>query len=496
MFVYFPEENVQFSLGELSLGSFTNPVLLTPYSIFGVTEGDSANNVLNLVRLLMTLDGDGNPENGIQLSAAGVSQLGTLNLADFDTSPESFDGRVSSLALVGVQQARQHLLQLLQQKNNPLTVSSFLPLDNGSLATLDTSIFVEFSEPLRQSSIKQDNALTLQSGSTLVAGSLSVQNNQLSFKPSNPLSPNTSYTVTLDTNLSDQDGKPLSGTRSWTFQTGELASAPGLEVLNTSPENQATEVPLNSTLVIYFPEAVLAQSEELWILEGGGTEIACKSRVTENAVYCQPQQDLLAETVYTLTLLPKLVSESGSPLSEAFVLSFTTGTSRFSAETFLRHRGDFTDNYTNSPNITLLLSSANENSLRYQVTDQSVAPSSAGSGWQTPLGYPIEVPFRLSELSVGSKTVTAWFDDGEQLVDNFSLSLVYDPEPPEGYLLLADSAATTKETIVSGYIKSWDWHGSDEQEVGGADYGDIGWYTYGLDNLTPPSDSEDWIPLA
>ena len=69
---------------DLSLGSFNNPVLLTPYSVFGVTEGESADNVLNLVRLLLTLDGDGNPDNGIQLNQAGVGQLATLSLADFD----------------------------------------------------------------------------------------------------------------------------------------------------------------------------------------------------------------------------------------------------------------------------------------------------------------------------------------------------------------------------------------------------------------------------
>ena len=268
MFVYFPEENVELSLGELSLGSFTNPVLLTPYSVFGVTEGESADNVLNLVRLLLTLDGDGNPDNGIQLNQAGVGQLATLSLADFDTSPESFNSQVSGLSLVATQQARQHLLQLLQQKNNPLTVSSFLPLDNGSPATLDTSIFVEFSEPLRQSSINSASAISLQIAGEVVEGTLSTQSSQLSFTPNNPLLPNTSYTVTLDENLLDQDGQALTGTASWTFQTGQLATSPLLEASNTSPDNNSLDVIRNATLVIYFPEPVLAQSEELWTLEG------------------------------------------------------------------------------------------------------------------------------------------------------------------------------------------------------------------------------------
>ncbi|MFZ9115160.1 MAG: hypothetical protein ACO24D_18750, partial [bacterium] len=173
-----------------------------------------------------------------------------------------------------------------------------------------------------------------------------------------------------------------------------------------------------------------------------------------------------------------LVSESGSQLSEAFVLSFTTGSSLFSAETFLRHQGNFTDNYTNSPSITLLLSSANENSLSYQLTDQSVAPSSAGSGWQIPLGYPVEVPFTLSELSAGSKTVTAWFDDGEQLVDNFSLSLVYDPEPPTAALEFAQRV--TREAEIEMMLRAEDT------------LSPIIGYLLKLDNLTPALDAEDW----
>ena len=472
---------MELSLGDLSLGSFTNPVLLTPYSVFGVTEGESANNVLNLVRLLLTLDGDGNPDNGIQLNQAGVGQLATLSLADFDTSPESFNSQVSGLSLVATQQARQHLLQLLQQKNNPLTVSSFLPLDNGSPATLDTSIFVEFSEPLRQSSINLASAINLQTAGAVVEGTLSTQSSQLSFTPSNPLLPNTSYTVTLDENLLDQDGQALTGTTSWTFQTGQLASSPLLEVSNTSPHNNSLDVIRNATLVIYFPEPVLPQAEELWVLEDGETEIACKSSIRENAVYCQPQQDLSANTTYTLTLLPNLISESGSQLSEAFVLSFTTGSSFFSAETILRHQGDFTDNYTNSPSISLLLSSANENSLRYQLTDQSAAPTSSGSGWQTPLGYPIEVPFTLSELSAGSKTVTAWFDDGEQLVDNVSFKLVYDSEPPTAELEFAQRF--TGEAEIEMTLRAEDT------------LSPIIGYLLSSDNLTPTFDSEDWVRL-
>ena len=182
-----------------------------------------------------------------------------------------------------------------------------------------------------------------------------------------------------------------------------------------------------------------------------------------------------------MTLLPNLVSESGSQLSEAFVLSFTTGTSFFSAETFLRHQGDFTDNYTNSPNISLLLSSANENSLRYQLTDQSTAPTSSGSGWQTPLGYPIEVPFTLSELSAGSKTVTAWFDDGEQLVDNVSFNLVYDPEPPTAELEFAQRV--TREAEIEMTLRAEDT------------LSPIIGYLLSSDNLTPTLDSEDWVRL-
>ncbi|MEK9702992.1 MAG: Ig-like domain-containing protein, partial [Deltaproteobacteria bacterium] len=482
LFVYFPEETVQLSLGDFSLGSFTNPAVLTPYSVFGVTEGESANNVLNLVRLLMTLDGDGNPDNGIQLNDAGVSQLGTLNLNDFDTAPENFDSNLPQLNLVESGVANLHLKQLLQQKNNPPSVVGFLPSDNGSLAPLNTSVFVEFSEPLRQSSISGSSAITLESAEGLVGGTVSGQGTQLSFKPSNPLTANTSYTVTLDPALTDQDGKAISGTTQWTFLTGDQAAAPALIVKSTSPDNGSEEVALNATLAVYFADFVISNSEDqLWILVGDDNEIACNSRISENAVYCQPDQNLSPNTNYTLTLQPNLISESGSLLEEPFLFSFTTGSELLSTGTYLQHLGRLVDNYTNEQTVSLLVSSGTSQSLRYFLSDQAQAPTSENSGWQTSLSYPIEVPFTLSDQNPGTKTIYAWFDDGEQIVDETSLDLIYDPVSPIGSLNFAEPS--TQNTEVGLTLSA-----SDEHSL-------IGGYLIREDNLTPTPDTEGWVVL-
>ena len=160
----------------------------------------------------------------------------------------------------------------------------------------------------------------------MVGGSVTGQGTQLSFKPSNPLSPNTSYTVTLDPGLTDLDGKAISGTTQWTFQTGDQAAAPTLAVKSTSPDNGSEEVALNATVAVYFADWVISNSEDqLWILVGDGNEIVCKAEFHRTLSIANPIKNLSPNTNYTLTLQPNLISESGSLLEEPFLFSFTTG---------------------------------------------------------------------------------------------------------------------------------------------------------------------------
>jgi hypothetical protein len=85
-FTYEVGQGIAFSVGAVSIGAVpTAKNLVTPVDL--VTKGTgTSNHVLNVVRFLMMLDQDGNPNNGIQISAAVTAAAASWAPVDFDTT--------------------------------------------------------------------------------------------------------------------------------------------------------------------------------------------------------------------------------------------------------------------------------------------------------------------------------------------------------------------------------------------------------------------------
>ena len=64
-FTYIPSETVTFSIGDISLGSTKGEAIITPVNLIAGAEDENNENVLNIARVLQTLDKDGDPDNGI-----------------------------------------------------------------------------------------------------------------------------------------------------------------------------------------------------------------------------------------------------------------------------------------------------------------------------------------------------------------------------------------------------------------------------------------------
>lgn len=99
-FTYQRGQTVTFFVGDIVLGSAAGSPIITLRSLTGGAAGDSLPNAaINIGRLLLTLDADADPSNGIQLSnattalAAGLPALSKL---DFDLPPELFVSRAIS----------------------------------------------------------------------------------------------------------------------------------------------------------------------------------------------------------------------------------------------------------------------------------------------------------------------------------------------------------------------------------------------------------------
>ncbi|SMF21955.1 hypothetical protein SAMN02745866_01374 [Alteromonadaceae bacterium Bs31] len=95
-FTYEAGETVTFEIGGLALPATAAGAIITPLTIVG-TDDTSDNAVVNIIRLLQTLDVDGDPSNGIMLSDALASNSTQL---DFDVPVEDFASNSDVLDII------------------------------------------------------------------------------------------------------------------------------------------------------------------------------------------------------------------------------------------------------------------------------------------------------------------------------------------------------------------------------------------------------------
>jgi hypothetical protein len=100
-FSYEPGETVTFSIGGIILGSTSGKSVVTPLDLVAGAQDEKNPKVTNIVRLLITLDEDNNPENGIILSPELKTALADASI-DFSLDPFVFDQDTSVLDVVKI----------------------------------------------------------------------------------------------------------------------------------------------------------------------------------------------------------------------------------------------------------------------------------------------------------------------------------------------------------------------------------------------------------
>lgn len=114
-FKYLPGENVDFLIGDVLLGTALGQKIVTPVTL--VPDATNAHNpvVLNIVRFLMTLDDDENPDNGISISEATRTAAMGINVdfaaPNFEAQPglnQLLSQLPASPSFVDVQSAQTH----------------------------------------------------------------------------------------------------------------------------------------------------------------------------------------------------------------------------------------------------------------------------------------------------------------------------------------------------------------------------------------------------
>ncbi|MDT0602507.1 pectinesterase family protein [Thalassotalea castellviae] len=164
-FDYFRGEAITFSIGEIIFPSVAATNIITPLEIFN-TDTAFHPAVINALRLLQTLDSDGDPNNGISISDA-AKNAAQLNLAEGQTVTEFFSqdavdfdaaihtwladaGTVNS-ALISADQAILHFVDYIFEQYNSTQPNAFStasfngevfnPFLSGSTASLEQLVF-------------------------------------------------------------------------------------------------------------------------------------------------------------------------------------------------------------------------------------------------------------------------------------------------------------------------------------------------------------------
>ncbi len=129
-FSYQPGDTASFSIGDVSLGSVAASAVLTPVEVMGASD-TADQKVINLARLLQTLDSDGDPSNGIEITSSTSNTLRGKTLS-FDVDVDTFtsDGTVAQIqtavgkTLISATSALNHLHSTMNERSLTSKVSS------------------------------------------------------------------------------------------------------------------------------------------------------------------------------------------------------------------------------------------------------------------------------------------------------------------------------------------------------------------------------------
>ncbi len=203
-------------------------------------------------------------------------------------------------------------------------VQSTDPADKATGVALSQAVKVIFNEKMNPATITQ-GCFTLQ-GASKIAGTISYDdvNATMSFLPSSPLTPNTTYIGTVGTSVKDKLGNALQTNYIWSFSTGATLMP---MVISTDPLNSATGVFLNKTVTANFnmPMDPLTLNALTFIMKQGATSISGTVSYYGTTASFAPTSAFTSNTVYNCTITTGAKNVAGTPIAANYTWSFTTG---------------------------------------------------------------------------------------------------------------------------------------------------------------------------
>ncbi len=228
----------------------------------------------------------------------------------------------------GAPLAASYTTRFTTTKTTPIApvVTSTSPVNNATGIPTNTTIMVTFNEPIIMGSGNIVLKLTNSPG-TVIPTSLSINGDTVTITPGVALKNGTQYTVTLHTgSVTSTNGAPLAASYTTRFTTTKTTPIAPV-VTSTSPVNNATGIPTNTTIMVTFNEPIIMGSGNivLKLTNSPGTVIPATLSINDDTVTITPGVILKNGTQYTVTLhTGSVTSTNGTPLAAPYIFRFTT----------------------------------------------------------------------------------------------------------------------------------------------------------------------------
>jgi hypothetical protein len=190
------------------------------------------------------------------------------------------------------------------------------PSNHDNNVRTDTSISIVFSTKMNTGSA--ENACSI---------SPSVENIELRWIDddktliiSTPqLDTDTNYQVRINTNITDVDDNPLLLPHLFSFSTEDNP-----EIISTTPRRDATDIPVNTSIIIRFSKEMNKTSVDRYIsISPENEEVSFEWR-NENATLLIHLSTLKHRTTYTVSINMSASDPSGNQLTSTYTWKFTT----------------------------------------------------------------------------------------------------------------------------------------------------------------------------
>jgi len=206
------------------------------------------------------------------------------------------------------------------------SVNSTDPINSETGVAFNQKIAATFSVPMNTNTFTSATFI-LKQGTTPVPGLVSYAGTTATFAPTVNLKPNTAYSATITTGVTNLSSVPMENNYTWSFTTGAAAVITPPLVSSTDPGTNDIGVAFNQKIAATFSKTMDASTftAAAFTLKQGTTAVAGFVSYSGITATFAPAANLSPNTVYTATITTAVKDLAGNALAADYVWNFTTG---------------------------------------------------------------------------------------------------------------------------------------------------------------------------